>query len=49
MPDFSCDVDVISAFTPSGALQMFTASERNLQDLYFNMGFDLKTTYKKHI
>ena len=47
MPDFSCDVDVISAFTPSGALQMFTTYERNLQDLYFNMVFDLKTTYKK--
>ena len=25
MPDFSCDVDVIIAFTPYGALQMFTA------------------------
>ena len=37
MPDFSCDVDVISAFTPCGALQAFTAYERNLQDLCFNM------------
>ena len=37
MPDFSCDVDVISAFTPCGALQAFTAYKRNLQDLCFNM------------
>ena len=37
MPDFSCDVDVFSTFTPCGALQMFTAYERNLQDLRFNM------------
>ena len=37
MPDFSCDVDVISAFTPCGVLQMFTAYEQNLQDLCFNM------------
>ena len=37
MSDFSCGVDVISAFTPCGALQMFTAYERNLQDLCFNM------------
>ena len=44
MPDFSCDVDVISAFPPSGALQMFTTYERNLQDLYFNMVFALQTT-----
>ena len=46
MPDFSCDVDVISAFTPSGALQMFTTYERNLQDLYFNMVFALQTTWR---
>ena len=37
MPDVSCDVDVISAFTLCGALEMFTAYERNLQDLCFNM------------
>ena len=37
MQDFGCDVDFISAFTPCGALQVFTAYERNLQDLYFNM------------
>ena len=37
MPDFSCDVDVISAFTACGALQMFTAYERNSQDLCFNL------------
>ena len=36
MPDFSCDVDVINPFTPCGVLQMFTAYERNLQDLCFN-------------
>ena len=35
MPDFSCDVDLISAFTEGGVLQMFTAYERNLQDLHF--------------
>ena len=35
MPDFSCDVDVISAFTAGGVLQMFTAYERNLQVLHF--------------
>ena len=29
MPDFHCDVDVISAFTPCGVLQMFTAYEQN--------------------
>ena len=34
MPDFSCDVDVISAFTPCGALQMLTAYARNLQDVF---------------
>ena len=37
MPNFCCDVDVISAFTPRGALQMFTASGHNLQDLCFNV------------
>ena len=37
MPDFSSGVDVISAFTPCGALQMFTPYERNLQHLCFNM------------
>ena len=37
MPDFSCDVVVISAFTPCVALQMFKANERNLQNLFFNM------------
>ena len=37
MPDFSYDIDVISTFTPCGALQKFTAYERNLQDLCFNM------------
>ena len=37
MPDFSCDVDVIRAFTPCGAFQMFTAYEQNLQDLRFKM------------
>ena len=37
MPDFSCDIDVINAFAPCGALQMFTAYKRNLQDLYFDM------------
>ena len=37
MIDFNCDVDVISPFTPCGALQAFTAYERNLQDLFFNM------------
>ena len=25
MADFSCDIDVISAFIPYGALQMFTS------------------------
>ena len=40
MPDFSCH-DVISAFTPSGALQMFTAYERYLQNLCFNVYIDL--------
>ena len=39
MHDFGCDVDVISAFTPRGALQMFTASKQNLKDLCFNMFF----------
>ena len=34
MPDVSCDVDVISAFTPCGALQAFTAYEQNVQDLF---------------
>ena len=37
MPDFSCDLNVISASTPCGALQMFTAYEQNLQDLCFQM------------
>ena len=37
MPDFCCDVVVIIAFIPCGALPMFTAYERNLQDLRFNM------------
>ena len=37
MADFSCDVGVISAFTPCGALQIFTAYEQNLQDLCFNV------------
>ena len=37
MPDFGCDADVISAFTPCGALQAFTACEQNLQDLGFNI------------
>ena len=37
MPDFSCDLNVISAFTPCGALQMFTTYEQNLQDLCFQM------------
>ena len=37
MPDYSCDVDAISAFTPCAALQMFTAYKRNLQDLWYNM------------
>ena len=35
MPDFNYDVVVISAFKPCGALQMFKAYERNLQDLTF--------------
>ena len=30
MPDFSCDVDVISPFTTGGALQIFTAYKPNL-------------------
>ena len=34
MPDFSCDVDVISAFTPCGALQICTAYEQNLRLLF---------------
>ena len=37
MPDISCDVVVISALTPWGALRMFTAYERSLPDLRFNM------------
>ena len=37
MPDSSCDVDVLSAFTPCGALQMFRAYKQNLKDLSFNM------------
>ena len=37
MPDFSCDVDVISAFIPCGAFQIFTEYKQNLQDLCFNM------------
>ena len=37
LPDFNCHVDVISAFTPCGALQMFKAYKQNLQDFYFNM------------
>ena len=37
MPDFSWGVDVSSAFTACGALQMFTAYERNSQDLCFNL------------
>ena len=37
MPGFSCDVAVISAFTPVGAFQMFTAYEQNLIDLCSNM------------
>ena len=43
MPDFCCDVDVISVFTRCEALQMFTAFERNSQDLYFNL-FNIKLT-----
>ena len=34
MPDFTCDVDVISTFTPSGAFQIFMAYEQN--NLCFN-------------
>ena len=37
MPGFSCDVAVISAFTPVCAFQMFTANEQNLIDLCSNM------------
>ena len=37
MRDFSCDVDDITAFTPCGALQMFTIYEQNFQNLRFNM------------
>ena len=37
MPGFCCDVDVLSVFTRCEALQMFTAFERNSQDLYFNL------------
>ena len=37
MPDFCCDVDVISIFTPCGALQMFTAYKGNLPDFCFNV------------
>ena len=37
MPGFSCDVDVISVFTLCGALEMFTAYEQDLKDLYVNM------------
>ena len=33
MSDFSYDVDVISASTSCGALQMFAAYEPNLQNL----------------
>ena len=34
--DFICDDDLISAFTPCGALQMFTHM-KNVQDLCCNM------------
>ena len=37
MPDFSCDADVISAFTLCVALQMFTACDQNLKDLCFHI------------
>ena len=37
IPDVSCDVNVISAFTSCGALQALTAYKQNLQDLCFNM------------
>ena len=37
MPDFTCDVTVVRAFTPCGALQMLTAYDRTLQDLCFDM------------
>ena len=37
MSNFYCDGDVISAFTPCDAVQIFTADEQNLQDLRFNM------------
>ena len=41
MPDVCFDVDVISSVAPCGALQMFTAYERNLQDLCFNVFINL--------
>ena len=37
MPAFSCDADGISTFKPCVALYMFTAYERSLQDLSFDM------------
>ena len=37
MPDFSCDVDVYSALTLCGAIEVFAANEQNLKDLCFNM------------
>ena len=37
MHDSNCDANVVSAFTPRGAFQMFRAYKRNLQDLRFNM------------
>ena len=37
MPDFTCDVGVISAFTSRGVFQIFTLHERDIQNLCFNM------------
>lgn len=49
MPDFTCDVGVISAFTSRSALQIFTLQERDIQNLCFNMCLfvtDDKSYYK---
>ena len=37
MPDFCCDVDVLSVSKLCDALLMFTAYEPNLRDLFFNI------------
>ena len=54
MPDFSCDVDVISAFTPCGTLQICTLSRTvafpsTASPMYSLLHVEQMTTYTKSL